>query len=125
MTSHQVKLLKMLQKRKVVVMEMDATHDTNAYDFKLVTLMTKNANHQGEPISQMFYTKETYTALKYFLIGIRNHIGKLKCDAFMSDSAPQYYQAWTSVMVEEGDPIPKKLLCSWHVLEAIKKIFPK
>ena len=35
----------------------------------------------------------------------------------MSDDAEQYYNAWSGVF----GPVPKKLLCSWHVDRAWKK----
>ena len=39
----------------------------------------------------------------------------------MSDCAEQYFQAWSSVMVERGVVQPRKLLCACHVIEAFKR----
>lgn len=99
---------------------MDATHGTNQYDFKMVTIMTKNLNHQGEPLAHLFSTKEDGPTLKHFLTAFRNECGKIQCKAFMSDSASQYFQSWCCVMVDKDDDQPKKLLCAWHVIEAFK-----
>ena len=33
----------------------------------------------------------------------------------MSDDTSQYFQAWSSVMVDPGDVALAKLSCAWHV----------
>lgn len=67
---------------------MDARHGLNPYGFKLITIMVKDENHQ---------------------------VGKLKSNWFMSDDAPQYYDACIEGMhtKEEIDKglVPKKILC--------------
>ena len=121
MTKHQKEIIGKLLKRRSSIIEMDATHGTNQYDFKMITVMTKNGNHQGEPLAHMFCNKETSTALKTFLTCLRKECGKLCCRAFMSDCAEQYFRAWFSVMVDKEDDLPRKLLCAWHVIESFKK----
>lgn len=66
MTRHQKEIIGKLLSWKSSIIEMDATHGTNQYDFKMITLMTKNGNHQGEPLAHMFCTKESLPALKLF-----------------------------------------------------------
>ena len=66
MTIHQKMLVSKLMSRKHNIVMMDATHGTNQYDFKMVTVMTKNLNHQGEPLAHMFSTTENGTALQFF-----------------------------------------------------------
>ena len=82
--------------------------------------MTKNLNHQGEPLAHLFSTKEDGTTLRHFLKALQDECGKLQCKVFMSDSAPQYFQSWSSVMVDKSDDPPIKLLCAWHVIEAFR-----
>ena len=125
MTNHQKMMVSKLMSKKHSVVMMDATHGTNQYDFKMVSVMTKNLNHQGEPLAHMFSNTENATALQFFLQSLRNECGKIKCKTFMSDSAPQYYNSWNSVMVDKGDDPPKKLLCAWHVIEAFRNNLSK
>lgn len=99
---------------------MDATHETNGYNFHLIPVLTKDAHGEGLPLAHMFSSRKTAVALKYFLKGIKSECGSIKCAAFMSDDADQYFQAWSSVMVENGDP-PVKLLCAWHVTRLLER----
>ena len=39
----------------------------------------------------------------------------------MSDDALQYFQAWSSVMVDHESVAPAKLLCSWHVCRTFER----
>lgn len=45
---------------------------------------------------------------------IEGKIGKLECEAFMSDDFPAYYNAWQMVM----GPAQHRMLCIWHVSRA-------
>lgn len=53
-----------------------------------------------------------------FFNEIRKNSGSVNSKLFMSDMAPQFYNAWVSVM---GDPRPAKLICTWHVDKAWKE----
>ena len=83
---------------------MDAFHGTVGY-FKMVTVIN---------------TRESKNVMIFFLEGSRKETGKLQFRAFMSDCAKQYFNAWASVMVDNGDNLPRKLICSLHVFEAFK-----
>ena len=100
---------------------MDATHQTNGYNFLLVTVLTKDNSGQGLPLAHLFTNREDFTALKLFLRDLRKECGKISCSAFMSDDASQYFQSWSSTMVDPGDVCPTKLLCTWHVSRSLEK----
>lgn len=95
---------------------MDATHLLNQYDFKLITILTTDECNEGYPIAFLFSDKENYSVLKHFINAVKNKVGNIKCNIFMSDDAEQYFSAWSywsSVM--STDHGVKKLLCTWHV----------
>ena len=121
MTPFQKKMIRDLQKKKSIVICMDATHETNGYNFLLITVMTKDNSGEGLPLAHMFSSKEDAVALKYFLQGIRSECGPMKCEAFMSDDASQYFQPWSSVMVDKDEDPPTKLLCALHVTRSFER----
>lgn len=79
----------------------DSTHGTNAYDFSLTTILVIDEFGQGFPSAWCLSSHEDFTTM-----------------FFMSDMAPQFYNAWVAVM---GDPRPIKLICTWHVDKAWKE----
>lgn len=121
MTPFQKAMIEELKNKTSVVMCMDATHETNGYGFYLITLLTKDKHGEGLPLAHMFSTHEDLTSLKYFLKSIRQECGKILCNCFMTDDAPQYFQAWSSVMVDKDDVSPSKLLCAWHVTRSFER----
>ena len=120
MTPFQKEMIQKLTSQEKTIICMDATHETNGYNFHLIPVLTKDAHGEGLPLAHMFSSRKTAVALKYFLKGIKSECGSIKCAAFMSDDADQYFQAWSSVMVENGDP-PVKLLCAWHVTRLLER----
>ena len=126
MTPFQNEMVEQLQSQEDSIICMDATHQTNGYDFLFVTIMTKDNSGEGLPLAHLFSNHEDYTFLKHFLRDFRKHCGKISCSAFMSDDASQYSKAWSSVMVDPGDIAPVKLLCAWHVTRSLERnIFSK
>ena len=121
MTPFQKSMVEKLQLQEKSVICMDATHQTNDYNFLLVTVLTKDGSGQGLPLAHLFTNREDYIALKLFLRDFRKECGKISCTAFMSDDASQYFQAWSSTMVDAGDISPAKLLCTWHVSRSLEK----
>lgn len=121
MTPFQKEMVERLQSQEASIICMDATHQTNGYDFLFVTIMTKDNSGKGLPLAHLFSNHEDYTFLKHFLRDFRKHCGKISCSAFMSDDAPQYFQAWSSVMHDPGDIVPAKLLCAWHVTCSLER----
>lgn len=93
---------------------MDATHGTNHYDFKLVTVIVLDDHGEGVPVGWMISNREDGKTLSYFLQLLKTRTGDIIAESFMSDDAEQYYSAWNSTY--GGNP--QKLLCSWHVDKA-------
>lgn len=90
----------------------DSTHGTNGYGFQLTTLMTIAEDGSGIPCAYLISKSiDTKTMVKIFE-AIRERVGTIECEAFMSDDAQQYGNAREQVM---GTP-KRRLLCSWHVL---------
>ena len=93
---------------------MDATHGTNHYHFKLVTVIILDDFGEGVPVGWMISNKEDGVTLKEFLRSLLKHTGPITTDYFMSDDAEQYYSSWKEVYGSQA----KKLLCTWHVDKA-------
>ena len=92
---------------------MDATHGTNMYDFKLITLLVLDDFGEGIPLAWEITNREDGAMLVEFLSAIKQRTGALKSPRwFMSDDAEQYYNSWKTVFGSEGTT---KLLCAWHI----------
>ena len=96
----------------------DSMHGTNPYDFSLTTVLVIDKFGQGFPVAWCLSSQEDYTTMTIFFNEIKNNCGVVKSVFFMSNMAPQFYNAWVAVM---GDPRPKKLVCTWHVNKAWKE----
>ena len=96
----------------------DSTHGTNAYDFSLTTILVIDEFGQGLPAGWCLSSHEDFTTMTIFFKEIKKNCGLVNSKFFMSDMAPQFYNAWVAVM---GDPRPAKLLCTWHVDKAWKE----
>lgn len=93
---------------------MDATHGTNHYHFKLVTVLILDEFGEGVPVGWMVSNKEDGILLSTFLTSLMDRTGPITAQYFMSDDAEQYYSSWNKVYGGQ----PRKLLCSWHVDKA-------
>ena len=103
----------MLCKYADVCICMDATHGTNMYDFKLITILVLDDFGEGIPVAWAISNREDAIMLVEFLGAIKYRTGPLKPPRrFMSDDAEQYYNSWKSVFGVEGTT---KLFCAWHV----------
>lgn len=65
----------------------------------------------GIPVSFCFSNRSDKTTFITFFEMIREKVGLISTNVFMSDDFPAFYLAWKSVM---GDA-PHRLLCTWHV----------
>ena len=97
----------------------DSTHGTNGYDFVLTTLLVTDESGEGFPAAWCISNHEDFTTMCTFFREIKKSTGTIKASWFMSDVAPQFYNAWVGVM--DDCPRPKKLLCTWHVDRAVTK----
>ena len=109
----------MLQKYGGACICMDATHGTNMYDFKLITVLVQDDFGEGIPIAWAITNREDTLMLGEFLNAIKKTTGILPSPRwFMSDDAEQYFTAWKSVF---GVERTSKLLCAWHIDRAWRK----
>lgn len=95
----------------------DSTHGTNGYDFLLTTLLVIDEFGEGFPAAWCISNHEDFTTMCNFFSEVKKNTGTISSSWFMSDIAPQFYNAWVGVMDE--CPRPQKLLCTWHVDKAI------
>ncbi|KAH1022031.1 hypothetical protein HUJ04_011500 [Dendroctonus ponderosae] len=91
---------------------MDATHGTNPYDFKLITILVLDDFGEGFPVAFLFSNSEDFTVLQLFINAVKNVAGTVRAATFMSEDAELYFIAWSAVMDVTKT---KKLLCIWHV----------
>jgi hypothetical protein len=70
---------------------VDTTHGTNAYDFNLTTLLIVDEFGAGCPVAYLFSNRIDAGALKLFFLSIKNKVGDVKANVFMSDDAPALY----------------------------------
>ena len=93
------------------IMCMDATHDTNVYDFKLITVLVVDSLGEGVPVAWAISNSEDEIHLTEFLKSIKGRVVELQPQAFMSDDA-------TSTLIYGkqylGQEIQKITVCMAH-----------
>ena len=100
---------------------VDTTHGTNMYDFLLTTVMVVDDFGTGQPVGWCMANHETFPFVKVFFDALIKNSGNFSPKWFMSDLAPQYYDAFSEV----SNSIPKKLFCTWHVDKAWREEIKK
>ncbi|XP_065219678.1 uncharacterized protein LOC135845143 [Planococcus citri] len=108
MSKFQKKMLKKLGAQTICI---DGTHGTNQYKYQLYTLLTIDEWGEGFPAAFCISNREDEAIFKVFFSRIKQEVGVIQTDLFMSDGAAAFYNAWRIVM---GEP-KKRLLCLWHV----------
>ena len=100
----------MLKKFGSSIICIDSTHGTilNQYDL----LMVVDEFGGGIPAAWMLSNKEDALMLIIFFQAIKDRVGEIKADFFMSDMAEQFFTAWKAVFKTNS---MKKLICVWHV----------
>ena len=93
---------------------VDSTHGTNQYDFKLTTLLVLDEFRAGQPVAWCLSTRETEEYMSKFFQLVKDTCGPVSPPWFMSDLAPQFFNAFAAV----NECKPKQLWCSWHVEKA-------
>ena len=96
---------------------VDATYKINDYDFNRITFMVLDDYQEGIPVVWALSNREDKLVLVHILEAIREVSGSIKPSWFMSDMAPQYFNAWEEVF---GSNNTKQLWCVWHVDRAWK-----
>lgn len=91
---------------------IDSTHGTNQYNFNLTTIVVIDEFGEGYPAAFCISTKIDEVHMKVFFSKIKEVMGCLTPNVFMSDDAPAFWNAWINIMW----PIPQhRLLCKWHI----------
>ncbi|KAE9522891.1 hypothetical protein AGLY_016702 [Aphis glycines] len=101
-------LIKLTLTQKVVLHKFsngklctDSTHDTNQYNFNLTSIVSIDEFREGYPGTFCISTKID-----------KEVIGCLTPNVFMSNKAPEFWNAWINTM----RPIPQyHFLCKWHI----------
>lgn len=108
MTVAQQLVLESLSKNIVCV---DSTHGLNAYDFEMTTLLVVDEFGEGFPGCCMYANRKDTYIFEIFFQQIKEKLGNISCNVFMTDIAPAFYNAWQKTM----GPAAFYLFCSWHV----------
>ncbi|XP_047108757.1 uncharacterized protein LOC124777406 [Schistocerca piceifrons] len=108
MTDFQAEQLLKYGEDKICV---DGTHGMTAYDFQLFTIVVVDRYGAGMPVAFCFSNRGDMCLLSFYFKCVRERVGTVKTNVFMSDDAPAFYNAWSAVM----GPVPNQLLCSWHI----------
>lgn len=109
MTFPQMQLLRKLRTQKLCI---DSTHGTNIYNSQLTTLLTIAEDGSGIPCAYLISKRVNTETMATFFETIQKKGGVMQYQAFMSDDAPVYGNAWEQVM----GPLPKRLPCAWDML---------
>ena len=68
---------------------IDATHGTNKYDYKLVTLLVKDETDRGIPVAHCICTHENTDILTVFFKELCKKSGPVVVDYILTDDAVQ------------------------------------
>ena len=83
----------------------------------MTSLLIVDEFGEGFPVAWCLPNKEDFTTLKLFCQKIKNVTGDLSPAWFMTDIAPQFYDAFCAVFNCE----PIQLYCTWHIDKAFKE----
>ncbi|XP_050516483.1 uncharacterized protein LOC126891348 [Diabrotica virgifera virgifera] len=90
---------------------INGTHGLNNYDFQLYTIVVVDRYGSGIPVAFCFSNRSDSALFEFFFNKIKDKVGNIQTQTFMSDDAPAFYNAWRHIM----GPAEHQLLCSWHV----------
>ena len=76
---------------------IDATHNTNMYDFYLITIVVVDEFGEGIPVGWALSNREDGCILTQFFKNIHKRTGELMPNIFMSDDAEQYWNSWSAI----------------------------
>ncbi|KAI8482789.1 hypothetical protein Bbelb_394510 [Branchiostoma belcheri] len=101
--------LHMMQDKEVIC--LDATHGTNQYGYKVLTLVVPDEFGKGYPVGHLISSHMDERTLYYFFKGVKNRCPSLKINVIMSDDD---YSGPNAIKAVFGQEI-KHLLCKWHI----------
>ncbi|XP_050501349.1 uncharacterized protein LOC126881240 [Diabrotica virgifera virgifera] len=84
---------------------IDGTHGLNQYGFQLYTIVIVEEYGSGVPAAFCFSNRSDETLFQHFFQCIKDSVGLLSPNVFMSDDYNAFYNAWKSVMSE----VPNRL----------------
>lgn len=87
----QVELLEKFGEQFIAI---DSTHGLNAYDFELTTILSVDEFHEGMPLAFMFSNRKDSLINQIFFQKIRDKLGPIKTDTFMSDITNVFYSPY-------------------------------
>ncbi|XP_050310809.1 uncharacterized protein LOC126746544 [Anthonomus grandis grandis] len=93
------------------IIAIASTHGLNNYDFELTTLMIVDEFNEGFPVAFKFSNKKDTFTNNIFFSKIKQKVGTIKSNTFMSDITGTFYNGWVQVMGLSRF----QLYCSWHV----------
>lgn len=108
MNEFQAKRLTTLGKSKICI---DGTHGLNSYGFQLYTIMVVDEFGSGVPGAFCFSNRADTILFQLYFRCVKDRVGLIETETFMSDDYPAFYLAWESVM----SPVTNRLLCTWHI----------
>ncbi|XP_075219943.1 uncharacterized protein LOC142323685 [Lycorma delicatula] len=89
----------------------------NTYYFLVYTLLVVDDTGEGVPVAFMFSDTGGENVVKLFFEKIKQYVGQIMPQVFMSDMGDVFHNAWSKVMGESGI----RLYYVWHVLKAWRK----
>lgn len=109
--------MEMLKKHGRRVLSIDSTHGTSKTRNTaplLTTIIVQESGKEGYPVAYCVSDyKDEGTWRKFFGV-LKDKIGRLHVETFLSDDDPSFFNAWSAVM---GRPDSRRL-CLWHVKRA-------
>ncbi|XP_065198158.1 uncharacterized protein LOC135829695 isoform X2 [Sycon ciliatum] len=111
-TAHQQELYK-AHASKIIC--CDATHGTNMYQFKLITLMVVDNYGYGRTVAWCISDREDEATLTAFLGAVKEHNPEVPITTLMTDGDLAGAAAARKVF---GADI-RHLLCTWHILRSV------
>lgn len=113
-TEFQKQMLQQFGSRAICI---DSTHGTNEYDFHLTTIVVIDEYGNGFPCSYCISENKDSATWSLYFQKLKDVVGPIKTEIFMSDDDPSFYNAWETIM----GPVTHRLLCSWHVDQSWRK----
>ncbi|GFR28208.1 uncharacterized protein TNCT_436111 [Trichonephila clavata] len=108
MTKMQQKMLTEFSNPKICI---DSMHGSSNHDYYLTTMLTVDEFDIGCPVAFCVCNRTDIEVMNFFFNYIRSKVGVISTNVFMSDDAPEFYNAWEVVM----GPTQYQLLCTWLV----------
>ena len=87
----------MLKKNASKILCIDSTHDTNQYQFKLITLLVPDDFGHGYPVASLITNREDAEVLQMFFQAIKARVGILITSALMTDDNNAPYNGYVAV----------------------------